>query len=69
MSDSASPVRLIIPAAIAMRAAGSPKPIGIDWPLRPGAMPGPSAKDQVQPLLADFASPLSDDGRPFGPRG
>lgn len=41
--------------------------IGIDWPLPVGALPQLSAKDQVQPLLADFNSPFTYDGRPLEP--
>lgn len=41
--------------------------IGIDWPLPAGAVPELSAKDVVQPLLADFDSPFAYDGRPLLP--
>ena len=41
--------------------------IGIAWPIPTGTTPELSAKDQVQPLLADFDSPLPYDGRPLGP--
>lgn len=41
--------------------------IGIDWPMPAGTVPELSAKDQVQPLLADFDSPFPYDGRPLGP--
>ena len=40
--------------------------IGIDWPIPAGAVPELSAKDQVQPLLADIDSPFPYDGRPLG---
>ena len=40
---------------------------GIDWPMPAGTVPELSAKDQVQPLLADFDSPFPYDGRPLGP--
>jgi len=40
---------------------------GIDWPMPPGNVPELSAKDAVQPLLADFDSPFPYDGRPLGP--
>jgi dTDP-4-dehydrorhamnose 3,5-epimerase len=41
--------------------------IGIDWPIVGGAAPELSAKDSVQPLLADFDSPFAYDGRPLLP--
>ncbi len=41
--------------------------IGIDWPLPGGQSPELSAKDNLQPLLADFDSPFSYDGRPLLP--
>ncbi|MGA1810515.1 dTDP-4-dehydrorhamnose 3,5-epimerase [Sphingobium sp. WW5] len=41
--------------------------IGIDWPLPDGQSPELSAKDNLQPLLADFDSPFSYDGRPLLP--
>lgn len=41
--------------------------IGIDWPIAIGRTPELSAKDQVQPLLADFDSPFSYDGCPLVP--
>ncbi len=41
--------------------------VGIDWPLPAGTLPELSAKDGVQPLLADFASPFAYDGRPLLP--
>jgi len=41
--------------------------IGIDWPLPEGIRPELSAKDRVQPALADFASPFPYDGRPLAP--
>lgn len=39
--------------------------IGIDWPLPDGQFPELSAKDNSQPLLRDFESPFSYDGRPL----
>lgn len=41
--------------------------IGIDWPIPDGSPPELSAKDIVQPLLADFDSPFAYDGRPLLP--
>ncbi len=41
--------------------------IGIDWPIPDGTVPELSAKDTVQPMLADFDSPFVYDGRPLGP--
>jgi dTDP-4-dehydrorhamnose 3,5-epimerase len=41
--------------------------VGIDWPLPPGIAPELSAKDQVQPTLAEFDSPFPYDGRPLAP--
>ena len=41
--------------------------IGIDWPLPAGMVPELSAKDLVQPMLADFDSPFAYDGRPLLP--
>lgn len=41
--------------------------IGIDWPIPAGTVPELSAKDMVQPLLADFDSPFPYDGRPLLP--
>lgn len=41
--------------------------IGIDWPLPSGFCPQLSAKDEVQPLLADFDSPFIYDGHPLEP--
>jgi dTDP-4-dehydrorhamnose 3,5-epimerase len=41
--------------------------IGIDWPMPAGTTPELSAKDAVQPLLADFDSPFPYDGRPLAP--
>jgi len=40
---------------------------GIAWPMPAGSTPELSAKDQVQPLLADFDSPFAYDGRPLTP--
>jgi len=39
--------------------------IGIEWPIPDGIVPELSAKDQVQPSLADFDSPFSYDGHPL----
>lgn len=41
--------------------------IGIDWPMPEGIVPELSAKDAVQPLLADFDSPFAYDGHPLLP--
>ena len=41
--------------------------VGIDWPLPPGVKPELSAKDKVQPTLAEFDSPFPYDGRPLTP--
>lgn len=41
--------------------------IGIDWRIPAGTTLELSAKDAVQPLLADFDSPFPYDGRPLGP--
>ena len=41
--------------------------IGVDWPMPAGTTPELSAKDAVQPLLADFDSPFPYDGRPLAP--
>jgi len=41
--------------------------IGIEWPMTDGITPELSAKDAVQPLLADFDSPFAYDGRPLAP--
>jgi len=41
--------------------------IGIDWPMPAGSTPELSAKDTIQPLLADFDSPFPYDGRPLAP--
>ncbi len=40
---------------------------GISWPMPAGITPELSPKDQGQPLLADFDSPFSYDGRPLAP--
>jgi dTDP-4-dehydrorhamnose 3,5-epimerase len=40
---------------------------GIDWGMPTGETPELSAKDKVQPLLADFDSPFPYDGRPLAP--
>ena len=39
----------------------------IDWPLPTGVTPELSAKDAVQPRLADWTSPFAYDGRPLTP--
>lgn len=41
--------------------------IGIDWPLPAGVKPELSAKDAVQPLLTNFDSPFTYDGRLLAP--
>ena len=41
--------------------------IGIEWPMPAGVTPELSAKDQVQPFLANFDSPFPYDGRPLAP--
>ncbi len=41
--------------------------IGIDWPMPAGTAPKLSAKDAVQPRLAEFNSPFLYDGRPLAP--
>jgi dTDP-4-dehydrorhamnose 3,5-epimerase len=41
--------------------------VRIDWPMRGGSTPELSAKDQVQPTLAEFNSPFPYDGRPLAP--
>jgi dTDP-4-dehydrorhamnose 3,5-epimerase len=41
--------------------------IGIDWSMPAGITPELSAKDAIQPLLADFDSPFPYDGRPLAP--
>lgn len=41
--------------------------IGIDWPLPAGTTPELSPKDARLPLLAQFDSPFSYDGRPLVP--
>jgi len=41
--------------------------IGIEWPMPAGTAPELSAKDAILPLLADFDSPFSYDGRPLTP--
>lgn len=40
---------------------------GIDWPMPTGTLPELSTKDAVQPLLSNFDSPFSYDGRPLAP--
>ncbi len=39
--------------------------IGIEWPVPAGVTPELSAKDKVQPLLADFDSPFAYNGHPL----
>jgi dTDP-4-dehydrorhamnose 3,5-epimerase len=41
--------------------------ISIGWPMPAGTIPELSAKDTIQPLLADFDSPFPYDGRPLAP--
>ena len=41
--------------------------IGIAWPMPSNIVPELSAKDHVQPLLADFDSPFAYDGCPLEP--
>lgn len=41
--------------------------VGIRWPIPTGTTPELSAKDAVQPLLADFDGPFPYDGRPLAP--
>ena len=41
--------------------------IGITWPVPEGRLPELSAKDINQPLLSEFESPFSYDGRPLMP--
>lgn len=43
--------------------------IGIDWPIPAGVAPEMSAKDRIQPSLAEFDSPFPYDGRPLQPLG
>lgn len=43
--------------------------IGIDWPLPAGTRPELSPKDANLPLLSDWHSPFSYDGRPLAPLG
>ncbi len=38
--------------------------IGIEWPIPAGVLPELSAKDRIQPLLANFDSPFTYDGVP-----
>jgi len=40
---------------------------GIDWPIPKGTIPELSAKDKLQPSLAEFDSPFVYDGRPLAP--
>lgn len=44
-------------------------PHGIAWPISAGIIPELSAKDKLQPLLADFESPFPYDGHPLAPLG
>ncbi len=41
--------------------------IGIDWSIPKCVIPKLSAKDQIQPILADFDSPFDYDGTPLAP--
>lgn len=41
--------------------------IGIDWPISASIMPELSAKDVIQPLIADFNNPFLHNGRPLDP--
>lgn len=41
--------------------------VGIEWPLPTGVVPELSAKDKLQPALAEFDSPFPYDGRPLAP--
>lgn len=41
--------------------------VDIDWPIPANAVPELSAKDAVQPILAEFQSPFPYDGRPLAP--
>ncbi|WP_235531783.1 dTDP-4-dehydrorhamnose 3,5-epimerase [Sphingomonas sp. Leaf67] len=41
--------------------------VGIDWPIPRGTIPELSAKDKVQPTLAQFNSPFAYDGRRLAP--
>jgi dTDP-4-dehydrorhamnose 3,5-epimerase len=41
--------------------------IAIDWPVLANVTPELSAKDKIQPLLAEFDSPFAYDGRPLEP--
>lgn len=41
--------------------------VRIDWSLPPGVTPELSAKDKIQPTLAQFDSPFPYDGRPLAP--
>lgn len=40
---------------------------GIDWQMPTGVAPELSAKDKLQPLIADFDSSFPYDGRPLAP--
>lgn len=40
---------------------------GVTWPIPAGTVPELSSKDQIQPVLADFDSPFSYDGRLLEP--
>lgn len=50
-----------------LRELGQKDANGIAWPIPAGTAPELSAKDQVQPLLADFDSPFAYDGRALEP--
>jgi dTDP-4-dehydrorhamnose 3,5-epimerase len=41
--------------------------VSIDWPIPRGTIPELSAKDKVQPTLAQFDSPFAYDGRRLNP--
>ncbi len=41
--------------------------IGIEWPLPEGVTPILSAKDELQPFVADFETPFPYDGVPLAP--
>ena len=42
-------------------------PANFSGPMPAGSTPELSAKDTIQPLLADFDSPFPYDGRPLAP--
>lgn len=57
------------PALTQAGVQGDIAPDGIAWPISPGILPELSAKDKLQPLLADFDSPFPYDGHPLAPLG